>query len=188
MTPAATAAFGLVEAAARKRWGRAERVIATAADVAGVAVDELETRIAESDERLELAAQVLTTAAQTTIQAKSDALAQAMAAISTAGAEQLQQVSLVVRALAVLDGLDLLVLDLVGGLGTEGATPAQLESGTGLPAEVLRSSVRLLELHGLTTDRNRLNSDAAVLWQLTELGRMMLGLLHAEGNRTDAAD
>ena len=186
VTPAATAAVALVEAAARKRWARAEQTMAKASELAGVPVDELEARLSHLDDRLELAAQALSAAAQATLKIKADAMARAIAAISTSDGVKLEQISLVVRALDMLDGLDLRILQLVAEASDQGASPGRLERASGLPAETLRPSVRLLELHGLITDRGRLEGGNDVVWEVTDLGSLMLDLLHIEG--TDADD
>ncbi len=188
VTPAAIAAIAVVENAARKRWARAEQAMETAAVIAGVSVSELEARLAEDDERLEMAAQVLSAAAQTTVKVKAEALAMTIAAISAASPSKLEQISLVVRALEVLEGLDLAVLDMVGRSGSGGVTPSALETETGIAAETLRPAVRLLELHGLITDRGRLSEQPGVTWELTTLGDLMLNLLRSQGSAPDESN
>ena len=180
--PVVTAIVEVVEEAARRRFSRWSRTYESAAEIAGVEAQELASRLYEDDNKIEVAFQALTAAAQTTVLEKSAALAAAVALVATSDAKhEIDAIALVVKALADIDRPHLMLLTLIADAKPHQATPDYLAEHSQTPIPVLRPIVRVLELHGLIADANRLNPGVAgVIWELTDMGQLCLRLLNHE--------
>lgn len=187
--PVVAALVEVAEEAARRRFARWSRTYESAAELAGVDAQELAHRLYAVDDRLEVGFQALTAAAQTTVNEKSEALAAALATVATSDAKQeIDAISLVVKALADIDRPHLMLLKMIADAELQQATPEYLAQHSHTPIPVLRPIVRILELHGLIADANRLTPSAVgVIWELTDMGQLCLRLLkHERANKERA--
>lgn len=180
--PVVAALVEVAEEAARRRFSRWSHTYASAIEIAGVEPQELASRLYADDDKLEVGFQALTAAAQTTVNEKSEALAAAVASVATSDAKhEIDAISLVVKALADIDRPHLMLLKLIADAKPHQATPDYLAQHSQTPIPVLRPIVRVLELHGLIADANRLTPGVAgVIWELTDMGQLCLRLLRHE--------
>ncbi len=187
--PAVTALVEVVEEAARRRLNRWSRTYEHAAELASTTTEELSALLTANDEKLEIALQALTSAGQCTVREKAQALAASIAAVATSETNhEIDAIALVVKALAELDRAHLVLLRLVAEADPDSATPDYLAERSGAAIPILRPVVRLLELHGLIADANRLRPGAVgVIWELTDLGKLCLRLLGRGGGGKEHA-
>ena len=176
--PAASATLSILERSVRARFARASETLVNAASMAGIAVEDLEAALTEREDRLNLAADALDAAATSTLREKLDAYAAVLASAAGANLDaEIDSLQMVVRALAAIERPHVKVLDVIskaaGGIGPDGIA---YEIQT--PAESLRSIVRMLELHGLITDRGGLIDGGVVVeWHITEIGELAIDML-----------
>jgi predicted Rossmann fold nucleotide-binding protein DprA/Smf involved in DNA uptake len=186
LSPAGAALARLVQQGAQRRAERAVDVLASAAQLAGSTPDDIVDTLSVSEDRFALAIEILAAAADTPLRDKRRALARLLAESTAAHSVDIALV--VARALNALDESHMAVLFVISDSreGEErGLTPEQMASRLGMPAELLRYQVRLLELYGLITDAGAKHvtmPGPIVRWQITALGQECVKLLANSSN------
>lgn len=173
-----------VEAMARRR-ARAQAIVADAAIRSGEEIDEFVKGLLESGELTDLAAQIISVAANTPFTLKLQALSALLAEAKGSAPRGLENAFILTRIIDSLEPVHLNVLSAVRTFNSSkpdahGCTPDFLIESFPDQKHLLRSVVRTLELHGLLVDQARLaplDHGGHVYWASSEIGDALVDIV-----------
>ncbi|WP_262692499.1 glycine zipper family protein [Kordiimonas aestuarii] len=177
-----TTSFALEYLARRQR--RALQTLELAAQLQNEGTETFVAALLASEDKVDLSAIILNMSASTNFDEKRAAYSQLLSEIRQEGGN-LEKYFTFSRILDQLDPIHLAVLKYIDehnpeGDNLSGRTPYEIILKFPDYESVLRSVVRVMELHGLLVDDARLKPlehSGNVYWRTTELGRALLGVV-----------
>lgn len=157
---------------------RAAALAERSAQLAGLTTDELFSRLANDEKISDLGIRLLEIAAKSEVGDRDNAMAILMAqAVKDDGDESSAHFQMLGEILAELRSPHIQVLLFIAD--GEGVSPDSLLSEFADYFSTMRSIVRVLELHGLIVDENRLSSPPTneISWTTSELGQAIVEIV-----------